>query len=79
MLKRFYTVITLCPTEIYAPSEMCREVREDDVESWQGNNEEEEEEDEEAVLYVFLGCREGEVESVTLVSVTVEEALDAFF
>lgn len=58
---------------MYAPSEMCREVREEDVESRYGNNEEEEEEEEDAVLYFFLHCW-GEVESVTLVSVTVGEA-----
>jgi len=57
---------------------MCREVIEEDVESWKGNNDEEEEEEEEAVKEIFLCGREGEV--VTLVSVTAEEeeAPDAF-
>lgn len=36
--------------EMYAPSEMCREVREEDVESRRGNSDEEEEEEEEAIL-----------------------------
>lgn len=46
---------------------MCRDVREEDVESRYGNSDEEEDEEEEAVLYARSCCCA--VLSITLVSV----------